>query len=273
MSEKKPLANADKKPLAKLDKKPYYLPLSARQLVAHRGYQQLYPENTARSVIEAINAGALYVEIDIQLSQDQQPLVYHDISLQRVSGCPGSVTEFSLQALQKLPAYEPERLGAQFKEETISSLKTVVEIIRQHPAITLFVELKEESIKHYGAATMLAVVTEVLQPIAKRAVLISFDYNIIQSARTQGWPQVGVVLRDWSDIDSTQVMAIEGEYTFVNYTLIPQDRDLTKLTSKLVAYEVGTVELARKLSAENVEMLETFDIKGLLGNRNATGVQ
>ena len=247
---------------------PKIMPLSASQLVAHRGYQKFYPENTALAVSEAINAGALFVEIDIQLSRDQQPLVYHDISLQRVSGCPGRVTDWSLHELENLSAYEPKRLGKEFIDEPISSLQTVVEIIRQHPAVTLFVELKEESIKEFGAATMLEKVCEALQPIMQRAVLISFDYNVIQSARNQGWPQVGVVLRNWVDIDSVEVSAIAGEYTFVNYAIIPAQTDLGKLATKLVAYEVGTVELARKLCAQNVHMLETFDIKGLLGGNN-----
>jgi glycerophosphoryl diester phosphodiesterase len=237
-----------------------------QQLVAHRGYQKLYPENTALSVTEAIKAGALFVEIDIQLSQDRQPLVYHDISLERVSGCRGSVNKLTLEELGKLSAHEPQRLGTQFIEETISSLETVVEIVRQHPAVTLFVELKEESIEHFDAATMLTNVCEVLQPIAQRAVLISFDYDIIENARNRDWPKVGVVLRDWQDIDSPQVIAIAGEYTFVNYEIIPVDSDLSKLSTKLVAYEVGTVELAKKLRAQKVEMLETFDIAGLLAS-------
>lgn len=235
-------------------------------LVAHRGYQKRYPENTALAVLEAIKAGAQFVEVDIQLSKDRQPLVYHDISLKRVSGCSGSVNELTLEELEKIPAYEPQRLGIQFIEECISSLETVVEIIRQHPAVTLFVELKEESIEYFGAATMLANVSEILQPIAKRAVLISFNYNIIQNARDQGWPQVGVVLRNWQDIDSPQVATIAGEYTFVNHGIIPADRDLSKLSTKLVAYEVGSDELVKKLRAQKVEMLETFDIAGLLAN-------
>jgi glycerophosphoryl diester phosphodiesterase len=241
-------------------------PLTARQLVAHRGYQKPYPENTALSVTQAIRSGALFVEIDIQLSQDKQPLVYHDISLDRVSGCSGSVANLTLRELEQLPAYEPQRLGTQFIEEPISSLGTVVEIIRQHPAVTLFVELKEESIEYFDAVTMLTKACEVLQPIRERAVLISFDYAIIEDARHQGWPQVGVVLRNWEDIDSPQIQAIAGEYTFVNQEVIPADRDLDKLSTKLVAYEVGTIELAKKLRAQKVAMLETFDIAGLLAN-------
>ncbi len=239
-------------------------PLTAQQLVAHRGYQKRYPENTALAVTKAIEAGALFVEIDIQLSRDQQPMVYHDISLQRVSGCAGSITELSREQLEKLPAYEPQRLGEEFIEEPISSLETVVEIIRRHPTVTLFVELKEESIDHFAAEVMLHNIYAVLQPIAQRAVLISFDYSIIQTSRSKGWPQVGVVLRNWIDIHSPEVQAIDGEYTFVDYKIIPLQVDLTMLKTKLVAYEVGTVELARKLANQKVPIFETFDIQGLL---------
>lgn len=239
-------------------------PLTAQQLVAHRGYQKRYPENTALAVTKAIEAGALFVEIDIQLSRDQQPMVYHDISLERVSGCAGSITELSREQLEKLPAYEPQRLGEGFIEEPISSLDTVVEIIRQHPTVTLFVELKEESIDHFGAEVMLQNICAVLQPIAQRAVLISFDYSIIQTSRSKGWQQIGVVLRNWTDINSPEVQAIDGEYTFVDYKIIPPQTDLERLKTKLVAYEVGTVELARKLTTQKVPIFETFDIQGLL---------
>ena len=157
-----------------------------------------------------------------------------------------------------------QRLGEEFIEEPISSLETVVEIIRQFPTVTLFVELKEESIDHFGAEVMLQNICSVLQPIAQRAVLISFDYSIIQTARSEGWPQVGAVLRNWIDINSLEVLAIDGEYTFVDYKIIPPQVDLTVLKTKLVAYEVGTVELARKLANQKVPIFETFDIQGLL---------
>jgi len=39
--------------------------ITNQQLVAHRGYQRRFPENTALSVLEAISAGALFIEIDI----------------------------------------------------------------------------------------------------------------------------------------------------------------------------------------------------------------
>jgi len=235
--------------------------------VAHRGLQADYPENTALSVRKAIEAGALYVEIDIQLSLDRQPMVYHDISLKRVSGQDAMISSLTCSELAALPAYEPERLGNQFIDETISSLAAVVEIILSHPQVTLFVELKEESIAEFGAQTMLENVCQVLQPIRDRAVLISFDYQIIASAKANDWPQVGPVLLEWSHIYSAEIQAIAGDYMFVDYKIIPETETLDKLTSKLVAYEVGTGQLANKLAERGVAMFETFDIASLLNDR------
>ena len=237
---------------------------SADRLVAHRGLQAAYPENTALSVRKAIEAGALFVEIDIQLSLDKQPMVYHDISLKRVSGQDGIISSLNCSDLMGLSAYEPERLGEQFTSETISPLAKVVDIILSYPQVTLFVELKEESIAEFGAEIMLDNVCQVLQPIRDRAVLISFDYRIIASAKTKGWPQVGAVLQQWDHIDSEAVKAIDGDYTFVDHKIIPRTENLDRLASKLVAYEVGSTALATELATRGVAMFETFDIATLI---------
>ncbi len=236
----------------------------AERLVAHRGLQASFPENTGLSVRKAIEAGALFVEVDIQLSLDKQPMVYHDISLKRVSAEDCLISSLDSHALMALPAFEPKRLGKKFIGETISSLAQVVEIICNHPQVTVFIELKEESIAEFGPETMLTRVCEVLAPIRDRAVLISFDYSIIATARAAGWPQVGPVLLQWGDIHSDAIKAIAGDYIFVDHKLIPATDKLGSLTSKLVAYEVGTTELANQLADRGVSMFETFDIASLL---------
>ena len=75
-------------------------------LVAHRGYQAKYPENTALSLNKAIAAGALFIELDVQFSADQLPIIYHDTDLQRVSGLPVTVFSTSREDLLTYPAYE-----------------------------------------------------------------------------------------------------------------------------------------------------------------------
>ena len=57
--------------------------LSPDQLVAHRGWQRRYPENTLLAVDKAIGAGARHVEIDVQFSGDGRAVVFHDPDLFR----------------------------------------------------------------------------------------------------------------------------------------------------------------------------------------------
>ncbi|MGI9308197.1 MAG: glycerophosphodiester phosphodiesterase family protein, partial [Gammaproteobacteria bacterium] len=59
---------------------------SSPALLAHRGYQRLYPENTRESLLAAIEAGAKNIEFDVQLAGDGVPMVVHDDNLKRTAG-------------------------------------------------------------------------------------------------------------------------------------------------------------------------------------------
>lgn len=234
------------------------------RLVAHRGYQKKYPENTLLGMREAIKAGALYLETDIQFSSDNQPLLYHDILLKRVSGEEGLVHSYSEAQLLKKSAYEPDRLGDVFKSETIASLKDFVGLLRLNSNVKAFIEIKEQPIAILGRKAVLDRITKVLAPVAGQTVLISFDYETISEAHRRGWPQKGVVLKAWKDLSNPWVVKSNPEFIFSDHKLIPQNELPDFPNSKLVAYEVGTAELARSLLNRGVDMLETFDIGGLL---------
>jgi glycerophosphoryl diester phosphodiesterase len=237
------------------------------KLVAHRGYQARYPENTALSLRKAIEAGALYIELDIQFSADRQPIIYHDTDLRRVSGQSGSVLSLPRAELLACPAYEPQRLGDRFIGETISPLESLVDILKDHTDVTAFVELKEESIAHCGRSHIIQSVQKILQPVAQQTVLMSFDYPLGIAARDTDWPWVGVVLQHWDDLSHADVARARPDYIYTNYRNIPKGCDLAALealrNAVLVTYEVGTVELGQQLLALGVDMLETFEIEAL----------
>ncbi len=242
--------------------------IAASQLVAHRGYQAKYPENTRLSLTKAIDAGAMFVELDVQFSSDHLPIIYHDADLLRVSGRSGTVLTQTRAELMSYPAYEPNRLGDAFISETIAPLEALVAILQANPEVTAFVELKEESIDHCGRQLMVSSVQHLLSPVAEQTVMISFDYPLVIAAREAGWPRVGVVLRHWADVHGPEVAMARPDYIYTDYLTIPQDCDLMTVPalkqSVLVAYEVGTVALGNALLARKVNMLETFEIETLL---------
>lgn len=239
-----------------------------KQLVAHRGYQAKYPENTALSLNKAITAGARFIELDVQFSLDQLPIIYHDTNLRRVSGADVAIAKTSREQLLKYPAYEPERLGEQFIEELISPLESLVEILQRHPQVTAFVELKDESIVHCGREIISESVHSILQPVISQVVIMSFDYQLAVAAREAEWPLVGVVLRNWMDLDHPLVSRARPDYIYVDHKIVPAnfDRDNTQQLNncKLVTYEVGNNQLAQELLRRGVDMLETFEIAQLI---------
>jgi glycerophosphoryl diester phosphodiesterase len=233
-------------------------------LVAHRGLQSCYPENTILAIKKAIDKGAQYIEIDIQYSDDCLPIIYHDPDLQRVSGIEGNVWDYPLKELQCMPAYEPQRLGSRFKTETIAPLEALVDLLKENPQVTAFVELKEESINHCGREVMLERVMDILVPHKSQVVLISYDYLLVKAAKKAQWSQVGVVLKEWQDLETDTVKNIVADYIFVDHEKIPQDiSNMNKITAILVAYEVGGIELGKQLLAMGFTLLETYELEKL----------
>jgi glycerophosphoryl diester phosphodiesterase len=111
---------------------------------------------------------------------------------------------------------------------------------------------------------MLLRVSEILAPVVNQVVIISYDYSLINQFRETNWPQVGVVLEQWSDVENPSVLNCRPNYIFSDYRIIPRDARLETIKlfqqGMLAVYEVGTVELAMSLLARGVDMIETFSI-------------
>lgn len=242
---------------------------NASQLVAHRGYRFKYPENTKLSLLKAIEAGAIFIELDVQFSRDKLPIIYHDCNLLRVSGKNKSVFNINRSSLITETASESERLGQTFQLETISPLEDLVSILTQNPAVTAFVELKDESISHCGREEMINKTAGILYEVAENTVIMSFDYQLCLKAREISWPQVGVVLERWSDLNCEIINQIEPDYIFVDQEMIPRDCDLKSCEllqkSNLVAYEIDDIQIGNNLLERGVDILETYEIGKFLG--------
>lgn len=71
-------------------------------IVGHRGFAGRFPENTLTSIKAACELGVSWIEIDVQLTADEQLVVFHDVSLNRCSNGKGKVAKKTLNELQQL---------------------------------------------------------------------------------------------------------------------------------------------------------------------------
>ncbi len=83
----------------KPDRKPFF-----GVYYAHRGLfdnKSDAPENSLKAFAKAVEAG-YGIELDVQLSKDKVPVVFHDASLKRMCGIDGKVWEYNLEELQNM---------------------------------------------------------------------------------------------------------------------------------------------------------------------------
>ena len=71
------------------------------KVAAHRGFSGRYPENTMLAFRKAVEEGADEIELDVQLSKDGQVVVFHDESLERLTGIKGWIRDYSFDELVK----------------------------------------------------------------------------------------------------------------------------------------------------------------------------
>lgn len=74
------------------------------KITAHRGLSSLAPENTLSAIQRAIEFGCEWIEIDVQLSADNIPVVIHDKTVNRCTNGRGKVKDLTWQELRALDA-------------------------------------------------------------------------------------------------------------------------------------------------------------------------
>ena len=75
-------------------------------IVAHRGCWSAAPENSVASIEACVQLGIPAIEIDVRLTKDRQPIVFHDSTLHRMTGQWGYVSEYTLAELRELSLFE-----------------------------------------------------------------------------------------------------------------------------------------------------------------------
>ena len=103
---------------------------------AHRGLHDNAseaPENSLAAFVRAVKAG-YGIEMDIQLSKDRIPVVFHDFTLKRVCGKEGKVCDYTYQELKEFKLYN--------SGETIPRFEDVLKAVGGR--VPLIVELKVE---------------------------------------------------------------------------------------------------------------------------------
>ena len=196
--------------------------------IGHRGCNAAI-ENTVEAVLAADAAGMDYAEIDVQLTADGVPVVFHDTGLSRLSDASGSLADYTWDALQAVTLRDEYAHPGETAK--IPSLEMVLQAAQAAPNdIGLLIELKGDALRQEQLAE--AVIRLVEQyDFGGRAMFMSLDYYsvmLLHAAHPEWW--VGYcVFGSVGDIDDSiwryNIDFLAVEENMVTNRLVTQARE------------------------------------------------
>ena len=233
------------------------------RLVAHRGDMTQYIENTVPAIQAAIDLGMRWIEVDVQISKNLVPIVIHDNDLNRIIGFNGKVTELSDSALANYPI---ALTSARSQVAEISTLENVVTHLNNNSDITLFVEVKKESVNTLGLETVMESVALALERARFSVVIISFLKEVAEIARKELVLPIGWVVTEFNQDSYRLAKQLQPEFIFCNVKKIDELKALWPGNWRWVLYDIMDPAQARYWLQSPQVMIETGDIFKLMNS-------
>lgn len=118
-------------------------------IFAHRGSKGTHPENTLAAFKEAVRVKADGIELDIQLSKDEELVVIHDGDVKRTTNGEGLVKDLTLKELKALDA--GSWFDKAYSEETIPLFKEVLALLEKEKYTGILnIEIKTDEYDYMG---------------------------------------------------------------------------------------------------------------------------
>ena len=112
-------------------------------VIAHRGNHTHAPENTLKSISDAIDVGADYVEIDLRSTRDGQLILMHDETVDRMTSLSGKVKELTWSSLRK--AQVSDKTNPDFGTHAVPTFNEALSLCKGR--IHIYLDFKDADVR------------------------------------------------------------------------------------------------------------------------------
>lgn len=224
--------------------------------IGHRCHAGRAPENTRAGLLVAAGLGVGAVEIDVQLSADGVPVLFHDDSLERTSTGTGLVVETMASDLARLDA--GSWFGPAFAGEPILTLARFVMLLGE-TGIDANIEIKADDRAGPRTARVALEVASGLWPGHRPPPLVSSfsSLALAEAARiVPDWPR-GLLVEDLTEPSLTLARQLGCAAIHPDAARLDPDA-VARATAEgfgLCAYTVNEPDFARTLYDWGVDAL------------------
>lgn len=218
-------------------------------VISHRGDPIDAPENSLSAIRSALEKSVDMIEVDIQLTKDEIPVLHHDLTLRRMAGRPERVADLTWHEIENLDigsSFSPEFAG-----ETIPSLEAALLAVQDHGRLLL--DLKPDE-----RWQLLAVKTvELIEQFEMTEIIYvqSFHPQILQEIRALNPDiRIGQILT-WA---VGNLAALDVDFFSINQSMLSADfvRSARRTDRQVLVWTVN--------DEKNMRTVLTYDIDGII---------
>lgn len=218
------------------------------QNFAHRGSLTEAPENTIPSFQKALEHGAQAIELDVQLTKDNQLVVCHDPHFRRYNkNVKGRIKDFTLEEIKQIDV--GSRKGEEFAGTTLPTLEEVLDFCPS--SILLNVEIKNIPVIYEGIEKIL------LDALAQKnrldnLIISSFDHVALKKVQEIN-PNIPLgmlfyyrILNAWEYAKNSglNISSIHPNQVYTDQTFVEECK---KLGYKVYPYTVNSQQRYKRL--------------------------
>jgi glycerophosphoryl diester phosphodiesterase len=218
------------------------------KITAHRGNARAAPENTLSAMRKAIESGADYAEMDVQLTKDGQVVLLHDRDLKRVAGDSRRVDELTFDEVRKLDVgswFDPA-----FSGERVPTLAEVIALCRGK--IRLNIELKFFGPDRKLTQAVADIIRE--QDFDSDCLITSLNYEALQEARWHN-PRLRIgltIAHALGDLNRLEVDALSVRADFLSDELLREAHRLGREVHVWTINDAGSMTRLMKRGVDNI---------------------
>lgn len=241
--------------------------MNSEKIIAHRGDNTHYPENTLIAIEAALKAGATAFEFDLQMNADHSLVAFHDEDFLRMNGDSSvKIVEVSDLEMKDLSIHDPNQFGRQHYPTSVTFIDDILELLKRYPKVQAYIEIKDESLAFWGIQLVMSKLLKKLEGFEQQATVISFNQPALVYTKTHSKLKIGLVFEDFSEPMKAIAMALKPEFMITWYKVLPKEK-LWQGDWLWMVYTVNDLDLAKLLFKRgDIDLIETDNIQLFLND-------
>ena len=230
------------------------MPLNFPKVIGHRGACGYAPENTIESIITAADLGVKWVELDVKITKDGTPIIFHDDTLDRTTNGQGKIAEWNYEDIKQLEC--GSWYADSFGGIAIPTLEETIDVLIEHD-LGLNLEIKPCPGKEVETAEIALDLLSHYWDNHNNLLISSFSHVSLETSMhiAQDWHR-GLLLeseiaenwKDLSDYLNISSINIDG-----NSITREQVEEIIEIEKPILSYTINDPIKARELQSWGID--------------------